>query len=475
MSNAAKKRRSPNVYGIETEYSCLLILDDETTCELVGACHSVDEAVGVGIESSGPSSEYIPVEQFDRALTRAGLRGNEYGLLSNGGRLYQDPSGYEYATPETTTAREAVLRSFEGDRVLTMVLSGLMKSGVIRSYQLNRHGVDHNQVSRGVHLNTSTTLSPEDSTDDEVVKRFGALNVAKGALFGAGGLLISDQGVTEFHHSPRLSVTDSLVPGDGTRWEWRPLVRVPFNIDVPGLMRAETITSDALNFGWPLRASLVVTNALTSLIELGRTEGLPRLHEAFAVDSAHNVGRDGGSGVMCTEGNRGQAEERYAIDVLAQITAFALHVHTKSPYLDQESEQVLAEISDAIQMFKVAPGRLADQVESIGRWTTMQKRMERLGIGIDSEKMCRLDYAWDWIGGAGLAEALKRRGKGWQGFGQIPGPSATRTRLVTPPKDTRAWPRGRSIADGTGDNISDWCQPATPATRNYVHPLETTF
>lgn len=458
---------SPPVYGIETEYSCMITDPNNKVHEIVGSCHSVDVALGLYEEPKSNGANEIQTDDFLHALADMDIISNNGGMLSNGGRLYMDVSGPEYATPETTTAKDAVLRSFEGDKILLGVFGHLRKTGVIDSCQINRRIVDHNRSSRGVHLNTLTKLTNRDPSEDTIMS-LATLNAAKGALFGSGGLLLDNYGETSYHHSPRLSLTDSIY---SNRHILRPLVRGPFKADVnKRLSRIETVTSDALNFGWPLRASLVATNAVVGLIEMGYGGRLPRLAESEAEWSATQVGQHGADGCMVLE----KFGNTRSLDVLRYTAELVLEIDDKEGQLDEESDQVIREIIDTADKMADDPYSVANRVESIGRLVAMKRKMERDKLSLDSERMCRFDYAWDWIGG-GIAETLRSKGgAGWHGFGELPSPAATRKRLVTPPADTRASVRGEVIAKQKGTDSSTWSTlDVVGYVEEVLHPLAT--
>ena len=170
---------SPNVYGIETEYSCMLIYPGNTVYEIVGGCHSADRELELFQQprTRGISGLADPGETIATALTEMGIVANPQGLLSNGGRLYLDPSGPEYCTPETASAEDAVMRSFEGDTILLGVFRWMQEQGYLESFQINRRVVDHNRTSRGIHLNTLTHTDPGSSGHPPITTWLGAVNV----------------------------------------------------------------------------------------------------------------------------------------------------------------------------------------------------------------------------------------------------------------------------------------------------------
>jgi len=457
----------PDVFGVETEYSCILIFPDDLTYEIECGCHSAERRVALykGPKTSGAKE----VDGLDmiRALDSLGLITTNDGMLSNGGRFYLDPSGPEYATPETTTAEEAVHRTFDGDSIILGIFSQLVEAGVIQGFQVNRRIIDHNRNSRGVHLNTTTSLTAQEHPEQDIVECLATLNVVKGAMFGSGGLLQDQKGNTHFHHSPRLTIT-SDTSAHYQDYQLRPLVRYPYKTEGEKLSRIETVTSDALNFGWPLRASLVITNSLVRLLELRRDiVDIPYLIDHKRAAKA--VGRHGyDTKIKVDYGySEGDALER-PLTVLRYICETLLNADDALGILNNEAIQVLPEIIDVTDKMSVDPISVAPQVESMARLLAMQRKMEAdSDLTFNSEKMCRFDFAWDKIGG-GIAEKLRQRNTtGWQGFREKFSPHARSRRLITPPSDTRAKIRGDLILEYDGKISVDW----SGFYDNYLPPI----
>lgn len=449
----AETHTSPNVYGIETEYSCMITYPGNYIHELVGVCHGEDDQIELHDTPESKNVDNIPMRMIKGGLTKMGLHVNMNGMLSNGGRFYIDPSGPEYCTPETATAEDVVHRTFDGDEVLFGVFRSLQERDIINSFQINRRIVDHNRSSRGVHLNTLTTVDYEELN---LAQRnaIAALNVAKGALFGSGGLLLDEKGKTSFYHSPRLAITTDLEKDFGD-YKRRPLIRKPFKPD-NGCNRVETVSVDALNFAWPLRASIVATNALFKMFELGWNEELPWLREP--IRAARMVGK---LGAYCTVA-AGIGEKDYTgvrpLSILNFFVNKALEKDNKTSFLDSESRQVLGEITEVSDLVAAKSDRAIANVESLARLHALQRKMDKTGVGIDSEKVCRFDYYWDKIGG-GMAESLRKNGKaGWLGFDRKHSVLDTKKRIVRPPSNTRAATRGELIKDTNGDNHSTWTE-----------------
>ncbi|HSX44985.1 MAG TPA: proteasome accessory factor PafA2 family protein [Candidatus Saccharimonadales bacterium] len=464
MAFMSKRAETPNVYGVETEYSAMFTLPGDKTYEIVGKCHSIDEPLGLYKEPKSKGTDHIDRSSITDVLEDMGLYSNPSGMLSNGGRFYIDPSGPEYATPETSTAEEAVHRVFDGDDIMLDLFGRLRESGVLQDFQLNRRIVDHNRTSRGIHLNNTTSL-PADIPSVIVMSALATLNVAKGAMFGSGGLLINDRGKTDFHHSPRLSIT-SITGATYQNYQQRPLVRYPFKEDGE-LARVETVTSDALSFAWPLRASLVITNSLLRVIEQDENTDFPILRNP--VKAAHIVGQYGYKNQIAVYRENEKHEGEKPLNILKEICEIVLDANEELEVLDDEAKQVLPEIIDVADRMSDNPESVANQVESVARMIAMRKKMGKEGVKLYSEKMCRFDYAWDWIGG-GIAETLRNKNVvGWQGFKTKHSPRTADKRRNSPPVDTRAKIRGDLIQERAGDVDIDW----SGTDRIYLHPLDT--
>lgn len=460
---------SPNVYGIETEYSLMVRFPGNVVHEIVGECHSVDASLGLYHTPSEGGGRNLKEHNIRKALNNMGITMAVSGMLSNGGRFYLDPSGPEYATPEAATAEEAVHRTFEGDAILIGALRYLMGEDVISGYQVNRRIVDHNRASRGIHLNTCTKLSDDDSPF-EVYDRLAALNVAKGSMFGSGGLLLNEDGETEFHHSPRLSLTNQLV-AKFTSYTRRPLVRAGFKAEGRELYRIETVTADALSFAWPLRASLVMTNSLTKLIELRRHQALPVI--VNPVEAAYKVGKDGNALKVPIINKQDDILQVYPSEILRTVAEEALLVDEKEGHLDDESRQVLKEVIEVADKLEKDPMSAAKQVESIARLNAFRRKMEKSRVDLASENMCRYDYLWDRLED-GLAVRLKETGVGWHGFASRRSLHPTKKDLLTPPANTRAALRGKTIATEGMHNSSSWSKLQDSQGNDiFIDPLET--
>jgi hypothetical protein len=200
---------------------------------------------------------------------------------------------------------------------------------------------------------------------------------------------------------------------------------------------------------------------------------LPRLSDP--IGAARDVGRHGNDCVISLGNDGGQHYDVKPLDVMREICEVILEINDAEEYLDAESEQVLNEIIEVSDRMSDDMYSVAGEVESVARLIAMQKKMERDKVGLDSETMCRFDYAWDWVGG-GIAERLRQKNlAGWLGFPQIYSIHATRRRMVTAPQDTRARVRGEVIGAHLGNNCSLWGEIDFGREHGtYVHPLDAT-
>jgi hypothetical protein len=216
-----KLPHSPGLFGIEFEHMHNAELNvPQGSSSLVTdnfACHTAG-AASLQEPEINPIRDAI-YSKINEALESLGIA-SKNTFLSNGGRLYRDPSGLETATAETTTAAEATLRSLDESWLVYKLLGYLQQKDVIASFSVNRKAVDHSGFSRGIHLNTCIQTEFMQSTENETrfVNMFTLLNLAKGAMFGSGGLVISRQdGRTHYFHSPRLACV-TMHKSKGRRW-----------------------------------------------------------------------------------------------------------------------------------------------------------------------------------------------------------------------------------------------------------------
>jgi hypothetical protein len=189
----------------------------------------------------------------------------------------------------------------------------------------------------------------------------------------------------------------------------------------------------------------------------------------FPVDAAQTVGQYGPDRSIEIERADGSTSFEKPQNILAQMCERMLEIDVPEDFLDAESRQVLYEIIDVADRINDDIWSVANQVESVARLLSMQKKMDQRLVELDSELMCRFDYAWDWLGG-GIAETLRNSNKvGWQGFKTKHLPRTAAKRRLTPPSDTRAKIRGNIIAESGGKVQTDWMGDGTI----YLHPLET--
>lgn len=477
---------SPNLFAVESEHM------HDIRYNVPRGSGDVLEADNVGCHTGGTLTfdepdvhplRDVAYANMGEALAELGIdRKNTF--LSNGGRLYKDPSGLETATAESVTAAEATLRSLDESWLVEKLFGLLLQKDIIAGYDVNRKAVDHFGLSRGIHLNTSMNPEFMQSSANTVrfINTFTLLNIAKGALFGSGGLMISRQdGRTHYYHSPRLAVvTQHQSRGSSTA---KSLVRMPDKYDY-GTLRVEHTTSDALNFAFPLQASLVMARAATMLLEAGHEGNLPRVIDP--VRTAYRVGKLGANATIYALTKEGKDVQLSPLDVLRNIAERALTLPEVGIELTTEIEQVLKNIILVADTTSKDMFGANTQVESVLRLQKLLKRVEELehayphlkkeeGGAWNSPELCRQDYLWDRVG-SGTAEALRNKGVvGWLGFAKPDTMTERKKRIVTPPQNTRACLRAAAVKNKTQE-VTDWSEICVSPSRTIkLHPLQTTF
>lgn len=132
-----KTRSTPRIFGLETEYGCLI--DEPGPRVLAQVRDWIFERHRYGL-----------VDRHKRGWDEPPGNG---GFLFNGGRLYIDMGHLEYCTPECATLAELVRYDRAGDRLLMEAVQAL---GLRKRVQFIRNNIDHHSgATFGCHENYS--------------------------------------------------------------------------------------------------------------------------------------------------------------------------------------------------------------------------------------------------------------------------------------------------------------------------------
>ncbi len=351
-------------------------------------------------------------------------------VLGNGARFYVDHAHPEYSSPETTNAWDAVEWDLAGDRLAARAAE-LAGERLGAEVLLHKNNTDGKGQSYGTHENY---LVPRSVPFQALVAGLLPFFVTRQVTCGAGRVSLGRRGERPgFQISQRADFFENTVGLETTIR--RPIVntRDEPHADDSRWRRLHVIPGDA---------NLVPTSAL---VRLGSTslalrlieDGLaPAITLADPVGDLARVSHDPTlSTVLVADGGRRLS----ALDIQeAYLEAAELH-YGAEPHAEATA---LTWWRRAVDALRADDGTAERFVEWKAKQALLEGYRERGGLEWDSPKLALIDLQWaDLRAGKGLAAALMARGT----IESLVYPEAIERAMVTPPEDTRAWTRGRSI------------------------------
>ena len=357
-------------------------------------------------------------------------------VLSNGARFYNDHAHPEYSTPECTSLREIVAQDKAGERILAecarrrnQKLPGDQK---VRIYKNN---TDFSGHSYGCHDNY---LMRRDIPWDRIVAGILPFLITRQIFAGAGKMGIEAESAAgqpgTYQISQRADFFAVLVSID--TMNRRPLIntRDEPHADASQYRRFHVILGDANMSEWAVALKLGTTTLVLDLIERGEA---PQLEIAQPIDATKSISRDQTYDwiIELTDGRKISAIEVQRIYLTAARKVGA----GKDPEVDwilQEWETVLNDLERDVRLCR-------DRVD----WVAKKEMLDAL---LEAEK---LSWADPWLQSidleyhniapdAGLYYELVRQGT----MRRFVKESEIKEAIFSPPQNTRAYFRGRSVA-----------------------------
>ncbi|WP_394161352.1 depupylase/deamidase Dop [Galactobacter valiniphilus] len=351
-------------------------------------------------------------------------------VLGNGARFYVDHAHPEYSSPETTNSCDAMEWDLAGDRLAARAAE-LAGERLGAEVLLHKNNTDGKGQSYGTHENY---LVPRSVPFQELVSGLLPFFVSRQVTCGAGRVGLGRRGERPgFQISQRADFFENTVGLETTIR--RPIVntRDEPHADDARWRRLHVIPGDA---------NLVPTSAL---IRLGSTSlALRLIEDGFApqitladpVGDLARVSHDPSLGaVLVADGGRRLS----ALDIQeAYLEAAERHYGTQ----DHAEAAALTWWRRAVDALRAGDDSAQRFVEWKAKQALLEGYRERGGLDWDSPKLALIDLQWaDLRAGKGLAAALMSRGS----VDALAYPEAVERAMVTPPHDTRAWTRGKSI------------------------------
>ncbi|MPZ28297.1 MAG: proteasome accessory factor PafA2 [Micromonosporaceae bacterium] len=367
-------------------------------------------------------------------------------ILTNGARLYVDHAHPEYSTPEVTNPRDLVRWDKAGERVMAEAARRAATIPSAGNIHLYKNNTDNKGASYGAHENY---LMRRQTPFADIVTHLTPFFVTRQIVCGAGRVGIGQDGSQPgFQISQRADFFEVEVGLETTLK--RPIIntRDEPHSDADKYRRLHVIIGDAnlseistyLKVGTTaLVLSMIEEKALTA--DLGIADPVTELKAV-----SHDPGlthllrlRDG--------------RKLTALDLQwAYLERAAEFVQSRSGSdTDEVTADVLARWEAVLDQLGRDPAGLADQLDWVAKLRLLEGYRERERLGWAAHKLQLVDLQYsDVRPEKGLYHRLVGRGA----MRTLLSDEETRTAMAQPPEDTRAYFRGRCLAQYASEVVA---------------------
>jgi proteasome accessory factor PafA2 len=363
-------------------------------------------------------------------------------VLGNGARLYVDHAHPEYSSPETTNPLDVVLWDQAGDQVALAAARHIAQTPGFAEVLLYKNNTDNKGVSYGAHENY---LMPRSTPFGDIAAGLIPFFASRQILCGSGRVGLGVTGRTPgYQISQRADFFEAEVGLETTIR--RPIVNTR---DEPHAAwdkyrRLHVIVGDA-NLGQVSTYLRVGTTSLVlSLIEAGRA---PAIELRDPVVALQRISHDPGlrTVVELTDGRR-----MTGLDLQEQYLDAARLLCADTGADDEQTLDVLRRWQDTLDVLRRDVMGAAAQVDWIAKYRLMEQYRERHSLAWDDPRISLMDLQWaDIRPEKGLYHRLAARGV----VETLLTPDRIAAAVAAPPEDTRAYFRGRALADYPDDVV----------------------
>lgn len=357
-------------------------------------------------------------------------------VLSNGARFYNDHAHPEYSTPECTTLREIVAQDKAGERILAECARRRnLKLPANQSVRLYKNNTDFSGHSYGCHDNY---LMRRDVPWDRIVAGVLPFLITRQIFAGAGKMGIETESAAgqpgTYQISQRADFFSVLVSID--TMNRRPLVntRDEPHADASEYRRFHVILGDSNMSEWAVALKLGTTALVLELIERGEA---PQLEIAQPIDATKSISRDQTYDwiIELTDGRKISAIEVQRI-YLAAARKLSRPYDPELEWLLQEWETVLNDLERDVALCR-------DRVDWVAKKRLLEELRSAESLSWTDPWLQSIDLEYHNIArDAGLYYELVRQGT----IRRVVKESEIKDAIFSPPGNTRAYFRGRSVA-----------------------------
>src|SRR3954464_4340037 len=367
-------------------------------------------------------------------------------ILTNGARLYVDHAHPEYSTPEVTNPRDIVLWDKAGEQVMAEAARRAARVPGTQPIQLYKNNTDGKGASYGAHENY---LMDRKTPFIEIIRGLIPFFVTRQVFAGAGRVGIGVEGRTQgFQLSSRADFFEVEVGLETTLK--RPIIntRDEPHADADKYRRLHVTSGDANLSETATYLKMGTTALVLAMIEekvftgeLGIADPVSELKAVSHDPSLKHLMRlrDGrrltALDLQWAYYERAKAfvDERYGADV------------------DDQTADVLTRWEDALDKLGRDPMLCSDTLDWGAKMRLLEGYRERESLGWSSPKLQLVDLQYaDVRPEKGLYHRLVARGS----MKTLLDEEATWQAMYEPPEDTRAYFRGRCLAQYASEVVA---------------------
>ncbi|GAA2525584.1 depupylase/deamidase Dop [Pilimelia columellifera] len=359
-------------------------------------------------------------------------------ILTNGARLYVDHAHPEYSTPEVSNPRDVVLWDKAGERVMADAARRAATIPGAPPIQLYKNNTDNKGASYGAHENY---LMSRQTAFADIVTHLTPFFVTRQIVCGAGRVGIGQDGGGEgFQISQRADFFEVEVGLETTLK--RPIIntRDEPHADADKYRRLHVIIGDANLSEISTYLKVGTTALVLTLIEEKVLSG--DLAIADPVSELRAVSHDPTLKhlMRMRDGRR-----LTALDLQwAYYERARSYIDTRyGADADEQTGDVLARWERVLDRLGRDPMMCADELDWVAKLRLLEGYRERESLGWSSHKLQLVDLQYSDVRlDKGLYHRLVARGA----MKRILTDAQTERAMVEPPEDTRAYFRGRCLA-----------------------------
>lgn len=453
VRNASGEVGRGRIIGTEIEFGIVavgqpLLSSVVTSTQVIKAYTDPGESAGGADETRWDYESESPLRDargFDLGAVRA-YDPSEFGVtnrvLTNGARFYVDHAHPEYSAPEVDSPRDAVIWDKAGE--LVMHRAGVESSATEGNAELKlyKNNVDGKGASYGAHENY---LVRRDVDFDALTLSLAPHLLSRQVFCGAGRVGIGQSGETAgFQLSQRADYIEVLTGLETTLRRGIINTRDEPHASDETWRRLHVIIGDANMSELATYLKIGTTCLVLDAIEEG--VDFSDLLPVDPVEAVHVISHDTSltATVLLPDGRAltGIGLQREILDRVADL------VGDGAGRPDWATE-VLAEWREILEALEQNPMSCADRLDWPAKLRLLEGFRARDALDWDHARLALIDFQYHDIDPErGLYNRLVAKGA----MRRLTTPDEVEAAVTTPPARTRAWARGRFLAE-LGDSI----------------------